>query len=729
MASKQLGKLRQWAGEVISSRDKTTLSEEFQELEKDVELRREGAAKLLAASEVYQRALSKKKKNEAFEDASSTEKLLPIDMLGIVMIVHGEQFGDDSAFGTSLVKLGRAHCKVATLQEAYALTLNDTFLASLGKFMDDVREYDAQRKKLDSRRLSYDAAVAKFEKLKNSKKEKEKREAEEEMEKARQRYEETSDDVQSQMHDIQEKEIVQLRELTAFLNLEIGFVEQYLNVLKDAKDSWYEESSLVQVPPRRSTAPAHVFPRPGSVQSRASNRSNVRDPSDSDEEPVSRPPSRRLSKRSDSVSSRPPSRPSSRSSRKRADSGATVGEKDDKEKDKISKRLGVAGWASSAVESVTGRSKKNKDKDKFATLDDEEVHERQADEEGKRSPGKKTSSFHSLSRKLSRDKSKEASPKLSGKILKPPSLQERKVVRARHSFSGAADELSFNTGDEIVVINEVLDGWWMGELNGKKGLFPTTHVEAVTPRPALSRLFGGPSNTAASASFLPNGVGHSALDDRDSVSYMSTDLDDDHDLGKQPLSAHHASPFFSGPPDAASISSSLAEEEDDKLFVPFSRNADFDSAFDAGGEQYFRSAPVSRAPSVPPPERKVLHSLNTSPQPPLPRRATTSETKSAPSMTPAKKAPPPPPPRRSTTTAGPTPPIPERPYKYQSSSSTPLNVPTPASSVSGHGYDRSPFESATELSTPDTSDGACTDFKQSPFQTRGMCDNCFQFHG
>ncbi|KAG5643178.1 hypothetical protein DXG03_001382 [Asterophora parasitica] len=184
MASKQLGKLRQWAGEVISSRDKTTVSEEFQELERDIELRREGAARLLAASEDYQHVLSKKKKNEAIEDA---DKLLPIDTLGIAMIVHGEDFGGESAFGNSLVTLGRAHCKIATLQEAYALTLSDTFMASLQQFTDDIKDYDAQRKKLDSRRLTYDAAMGKFEKLKNSKKEKERRDAEDEMDKARQR--------------------------------------------------------------------------------------------------------------------------------------------------------------------------------------------------------------------------------------------------------------------------------------------------------------------------------------------------------------------------------------------------------------------------------------------------------------------------------------------------------------------------------------------------------------
>lgn len=50
------------------------------------------------------------------------------------------------------MKLGRAHCKVATLQEAYALTFKDTFLASIEKFTEDIKEYEVQRKKLDSRR-------------------------------------------------------------------------------------------------------------------------------------------------------------------------------------------------------------------------------------------------------------------------------------------------------------------------------------------------------------------------------------------------------------------------------------------------------------------------------------------------------------------------------------------------------------------------------------------------
>ena len=103
------------------------------------------------------------------------------------------------------MKFGRAHSKVATLQEAYALTFQATFLASIKNFGEKIKDFEHQRKKLDSRRwnpyvfslslvylteyhrLSYDAAISKLEKLKTGKrdKEKERKEAEDELQMAR----------------------------------------------------------------------------------------------------------------------------------------------------------------------------------------------------------------------------------------------------------------------------------------------------------------------------------------------------------------------------------------------------------------------------------------------------------------------------------------------------------------------------------------------------------------
>jgi hypothetical protein len=50
--------------------------------------------------------------------------------------------------------------------------------------------------------------------------------------------EETTEDLRAHIHSIQETEVDQLRELTAFLDLEMNFVEQYLEVLKETKSEW-----------------------------------------------------------------------------------------------------------------------------------------------------------------------------------------------------------------------------------------------------------------------------------------------------------------------------------------------------------------------------------------------------------------------------------------------------------------------------------------------------------
>ncbi|THU93410.1 BAR-domain-containing protein [Dendrothele bispora CBS 962.96] len=761
MASKQLGKLRQWAGEVISSREKTVVSEEFVELEKDIELRRVGAERLFCASELYHHALQKKKECIALSDP---EKLLPVDSLGIVMITHGEEFGEHSDFGMSLVKFGRAHCQVATLQEAYAVTFRDTYLASIEKFQEDIREYEAVKKKLESRRLTYDAAISKLEKTKNSKKEKEKTEAEDELERAQARYEETTEDLRAHIHSIQETEIDQLRELTAFLDLEMNFVERYLEVLRETKSEWAITNSVRSTargrepsahalhrksPPEKTT----TLKRNPSVATRASVPSTtaVLDSTDDEEDSVKTRKRRGSTKtRSSSVASRPapPSRPSSRASRKRADSNVKDGNvkdteekqpKDDKndkdDKDKQPKRMSMAGWASSAMGSFSGRNKKSKD---FATLDDDENLARTSVEEngysssGHRSQKSLSSLPGSLRRKSStKNKSRENSPQIPPRILKPPSMQEKKTVRALYDFTGSSDELSFKVGDEIVVINEVLEGWWMGELKGKQGLFPTPYTEVIPSKPPLPTR---PNLQDMQSKSAPVSMSHNSLssqDPDDDDEYKMSDMDDEV-YGSQPLSPNH-SPFFGGGlglvhgADAASIVSTDRENDSSQLIASITRYQEQHMSSSSNSSLATRST-SSFTPIRPAPIRRSSAADGlTSGTPPS-----------------GKKAPPPPPPRRSNTNVG-SPPIPARRLSGFSGSA-PLLIPpssnttstastTPGSSVSSHSvYDTSPFESSTELSNLNgdsgnsSSVGSCTVFKQNPFKPKGYCSNCLQFH-
>jgi hypothetical protein len=48
------------------------------------------------ATQIYHHNLCKKTECEALDEPG---KLLPVDALGVVMILHGEEFGEDSAFG------------------------------------------------------------------------------------------------------------------------------------------------------------------------------------------------------------------------------------------------------------------------------------------------------------------------------------------------------------------------------------------------------------------------------------------------------------------------------------------------------------------------------------------------------------------------------------------------------------------------------------------------------
>jgi SH3 domain len=422
----------------------------------------------------------------------------------------------------------------------------------------------------------------------------------------------------------------------------------------------------------RSEGLAHIFQRSSQDSSRRSNHTNLND--SSDDHVSHRPASRSSYARSDS---KPPSRPTSRASRKRSESVSTTGDKE-KEREKP-RRKSVTGWASSAVESVTGLGKKNKDK--FAALpDNDHTGDGGVDDPAEPNFSLNQSESFSIGTKRSKENSTNPSPKPPARILNPPSLQEKKVARAHYSFSGASDELSFEAGDEIVVINEVLEGWWMGELNGKRGLFPTTHVDVLVPGSRRAPKLGG------SGLDVGGDANWTVADESETDSNLASDMDE-RDLRSEPLvNAHQRDNGLHL--DTMSITGSITEDDESKRLMPVRYGSD-DYAVD---EHYFQ-IPSSRTPPGLA-DRKILSSLNSSPRPIR-----------LPDIEPplGKKAPPPPPPRRPTVTPTATPPIPERPYRpYRHTPSPSVNslkvAPSVASSLSG--YDRSPFESVTELSAP-----------------------------
>jgi hypothetical protein len=457
---------------------------------------------------------------------------------------------------------------------------------------------------------------------------------------------------------------------------------------------------------RRFIGPMHDFsreraesPRP-KIRSRASSKARARSrsplsssaDSDADDEP---PPPR--SRKSSTGSMR---------SRKRSDSQTTTGSTVEAARDRKEKEERKKGsW------SVWGRNGSKRDREQFTSLrgtaDDESDSSDPERAPGSPTQASKNASLLSLG-KWSKSQQSISTPRIPalGSRTRGRESERQKVVRATSDYLGSSDELSFRTGDEIIVIGEVVDGWMMGQLDGKKGLFPTVYTEPISA--ASRRSLSKPSVATAppllrrksSSKMGSDGTTDSLSGSRqtliDSDSFTSTysrlgpsaaqaqvtniegeDVDD----SSHPFGDHHATTqdtdHEEGPPSSAALSSgyrysydseSLAESaadesEHEKSSLVRRRTSDDD-------KWVVRNNPNVNNSSSGPPKKLP---------PPLPRRQT--DVRKAP--------PPPPPPRRPDVRASPQPPV----YGLQ-----------------------------------DGQTGDCAKFVQAVGRATGMCANCQRMH-
>ena len=115
--------------------------------------------------------------------------------------------------------MGRTNERIGRCQETYVSNATTSWLESLERSLAQMKEYQvhaqdvigsyhsnmskAARKKLESRRLAYDASLAKMQKAK-----KEDFKVEEELRSQKAKYEETSEDVYRRMQDVGNQKII-----------------------------------------------------------------------------------------------------------------------------------------------------------------------------------------------------------------------------------------------------------------------------------------------------------------------------------------------------------------------------------------------------------------------------------------------------------------------------------------------------------------------------------------
>ncbi|KAH8652082.1 hypothetical protein BX600DRAFT_386758 [Xylariales sp. PMI_506] len=231
--TKKLDRAVQWAGEKMGQEARTNMSDEFRMLETEMALRYDGMERLHKSMNIYTKSLSRR--CEAYDDK---DKNLPISFLGRTMISHGEDFDQDSEFGNCLLAMGQGNERVAGLQETYVAHATSYWLESLERSLAMMKEYQSARKKLENRRLAYDASTTKIQKAKR-----EDFRLEDELRTAKAKYEESSEDVMRRMQDIKEAEAESVQDLTNFLDAELEYHERCAEELRRVRQVWPAASS------------------------------------------------------------------------------------------------------------------------------------------------------------------------------------------------------------------------------------------------------------------------------------------------------------------------------------------------------------------------------------------------------------------------------------------------------------------------------------------------------
>ncbi|KAF9235921.1 hypothetical protein BU15DRAFT_64466 [Melanogaster broomeanus] len=335
-----------------------------------------------------------------------------------------------------------------------------------------------------------------------------------------------------------------------------------------------------------------------------------------------------------------------------------------------------------SVSSIVGRGKK--DRENFAALlnDDEE----KADTDPPnftRSP-----SLRSLSRKSPKvkaaDLSVESPSRTTGRILKPPSQQEKKLVKALYDFNSSSDELPFKAGDEITVIHEVLDDWWLGMLkDGRKGLFPTTYTEPVS-RPLTSSNFRSSPLEPEHINDLSDDIHHRTC---------SNDVTDDDESIHNYMRMEPPNSATSFGFDVQSMTSAVEVDEEERHLMPI-KQADSPQAPRWDLVPILPPSLSGKRTSPEVTRRGLRHPLRL-----VGRRPLSHHPSPYPNVLLSKIA------RRQTI------------HRLH-----PDTRPQHCLSSSSLGQDVSPFDSLVDMSPN------CTSFEQHPRESRGLCKNCFRMH-
>ncbi|KAI7878808.1 hypothetical protein K492DRAFT_170594 [Lichtheimia hyalospora FSU 10163] len=227
---KNLGRFKQWTGERLGAAKPTLQTEDIQQLEDQTEQWHDGFERMYQSVKLSYAQLSKRK--TSVQDPRL--KCRPLEAIGDSWIRHGEEIAENSPkLATSLISLGHAETQISGHMDILTEQLNNNYLRLLRDSRECYKDYLDIRRKLEMRRLDYAANLSRLQKAK-----KEKPQLEQLLQQSRIKYEETENELLRQMVQLDEYKEQHRVALKNFLDAQLDCYMKAVEMLKDVQSRW-----------------------------------------------------------------------------------------------------------------------------------------------------------------------------------------------------------------------------------------------------------------------------------------------------------------------------------------------------------------------------------------------------------------------------------------------------------------------------------------------------------
>jgi len=244
---KQFNKANQYLSETVGTAEATKLDDDFNEMEKKIDLTYELVSALTAGTNEYLQpnpatrakmatmgALSKVRGTTKSQSYPQTEGLL-----SETMAKYGRGLGDDSDLGKSLIDSSEAFRQMADIKYQLEDVVKHNFLDPITHLQtNELKDVNHHRTKLKGRRLDYDCK-------------KRKQIKDDELLQAEEKLEESKKITEQAMFNVLSNDVEQISQLKALVDAQVDFHQQTLHVLENLKGQLTNRIKECTVRPRR----------------------------------------------------------------------------------------------------------------------------------------------------------------------------------------------------------------------------------------------------------------------------------------------------------------------------------------------------------------------------------------------------------------------------------------------------------------------------------------------